>query len=157
MYDWIIWYIFFPWRSVMPPFIFISFCFLLYPSVPMFFACLSRTIFLWRNIAAFIKTLFCCQSFSAVNQNWWFIHDVLTLLLHQHLPCYQTYRPIPPLFHSFVLWCQRKAQAAAKLDKGLKSRFSHVRELILEEQSQAKKKKKKQNRYDKFRSICKIK
>lgn len=32
------------------------------------------------------------------------------------------------------------------IDKGLKSRFSHVRELILEEQSQAKKKQKKKNR-----------
>ncbi|XP_078358249.1 uncharacterized protein LOC144643005 [Oculina patagonica] len=41
---------------------------------------------------------------------------------------------------------QRKAQAATKVDKGLKSRFSHVRELILEEQSQAKKKQKKKNR-----------
>ena len=39
------------------------------------------------------------------------------------------------------------------IDKGLKSRFSHVRELILEEQSQAKKKQKKKNRYDWFSSI----
>ncbi|KAJ7376950.1 Tetratricopeptide repeat protein 14 [Desmophyllum pertusum] len=41
---------------------------------------------------------------------------------------------------------QKKAQAAVKVDKGLKSRFSHVRELILEEQSQAKKKQKRKNR-----------
>jgi len=40
------------------------------------------------------------------------------------------------------------------IDKGLKSRFRHVRELILEEQSQAKKKKK--NRYDLFSAIRKI-
>lgn len=33
------------------------------------------------------------------------------------------------------------------MDKGLKSRFSHVRELILEEQFQSKKKRKKNDRY----------
>lgn len=43
------------------------------------------------------------------------------------------------------------------IDKGLKSRFRHVRELILEEQSQAKKKQKKKNRYyDLFSTIRKI-
>lgn len=42
------------------------------------------------------------------------------------------------------------------IDKGLKSRFRHVRELILEEQSQAKKKQKKKNRYDLFSAIRKI-
>lgn len=41
---------------------------------------------------------------------------------------------------------QKKSQAAARADKGLKSRFSHVRELILEEQSQARKKQKRKHR-----------
>ena len=56
----------------------------------------------------------------------------------------------PSLFLSLshFLWCQKKAQTAARVDKGLKSRFSHVRQLILEEQIQAKKKQK--HRYGEF-------
>ena len=36
------------------------------------------------------------------------------------------------------------------VEKGLKSRFSHVRDLILEEQSQAKRKRKRNDRFDQF-------
>ena len=52
------------------------------------------------------------------------------------------------------LWRQKKSQAAKKADKGLKSRFSHVRELILEEQSQARKKQKRKHRYGQCLNSC---
>lgn len=47
---------------------------------------------------------------------------------------------------------KEEEKAAAKVDKGLKGRFSHVRELILEEQSQAKRKRKLNDRKKKKKS-----
>ena len=114
---------------------------------------------LMTNFKFFSETLFCFRNH--------FLTLIKSMVYSRNLhlkfsrldiyPLIKTTVPTHPLFHSFVPWCQKKAQAAAAMiDKGLKSRFSHVRELILEEQSQAKKKQKKKDRYDLFSLICEI-
>lgn len=122
-------------------------CFSCYP----FFFCLSQSLFLHSHYVSILLSLWCDNFLMLIKHFGLFS----TMRFSVQLCTIYVETLSPPLPHFLLfscwrfLWWQKKEKATAQVDKGLKGRFSHIRELILEEQSQATKIRKR-NRYDKF-------
>lgn len=133
-----------------------SLYFLLQPFMFLFlllsiFFCLSQSLFLHSHYVSILLSLWCDNFLMLIKHFGLFS----TMRFSVQLCTIYVETLSPPLPHFLLfscwrfLWWQKKEKATAQVDKGLKGRFSHIRELILEEQSQATKIRKR-NRYDKF-------